>query len=57
MSPRRHGEAWWRFRSRVTKHVVAPEAARASVPELDAVTTDFVHRYVDNTPSLTDMIR
>lgn len=41
-----HGEAWWRFRSRVSKFLAAPQAARAAVPALDIVTGDFVRRYV-----------
>lgn len=43
---RRHGEPWSRFRSKVSKALIAPEAARAAVPDLEHVTDDFVHRYV-----------
>lgn len=41
-----HGEPWSRFRSRVSKALAAPEAARAAVPDLDRVTDDFIDRYV-----------
>ncbi|KAG6451181.1 hypothetical protein O3G_MSEX006991 [Manduca sexta] len=39
-----HGEPWSRFRSKVSKALIAPEAARAAVPELEYVTDDFVDR-------------
>ncbi|XP_021183091.3 probable cytochrome P450 49a1 [Helicoverpa armigera] len=39
-----HGEPWSRFRSKVSKALIAPEAARAAVPDLEYVTDDFVHR-------------
>ncbi|KAJ2948278.1 hypothetical protein O0L34_g7511 [Tuta absoluta] len=39
-----HGEPWSRFRSRVSKALAAPEAARAAVPALDDVAVDFVQR-------------
>ncbi|CAH1640354.1 unnamed protein product [Spodoptera littoralis] len=39
-----HGEPWSRFRSKVSKALIAPEAARAAVPDLEHVTDDFVHR-------------
>ncbi|XP_060805805.1 probable cytochrome P450 49a1 [Amyelois transitella] len=39
-----HGEPWSRFRSKVSKAIAAPEAARATVPDLDSVAEDFVKR-------------
>ncbi|KAM3957190.1 putative cytochrome P450 49a1 [Aphomia sociella] len=39
-----HGEPWSRFRSKVSKALAAPEAARAAVPALDNVAIDFVNR-------------
>ncbi|GBP13823.1 Probable cytochrome P450 49a1 [Eumeta japonica] len=42
-----HGEAWARFRSRVSRPLAAPEAARASVPVLHHVATDFLDRMED----------
>ncbi|XP_059060902.1 probable cytochrome P450 49a1 [Achroia grisella] len=39
-----HGEPWSRFRSKVSKALAAPEAARAAVPALDIVADDFVNR-------------
>lgn len=44
---RSHGEPWSKFRSRVSKYLAAPEAARAAVPDLDRVTDDFIDRYVN----------
>lgn len=41
---RRHGEPWSRFRSKVSKALIAPEASRAAIPELDYVANDFVNR-------------
>lgn len=40
----RHGEPWSRFRSKVSKALAAPEAARAAVPALDYVADDFINR-------------
>ncbi|XP_026729006.1 probable cytochrome P450 49a1 [Trichoplusia ni] len=39
-----HGEPWSRFRSKVSKALIAPEAAKTAVPDLEYVTNDFVHR-------------
>lgn len=35
---------WSKFRSKVSKALVAPEAARLAVPSLDGVAIDFVAR-------------
>ncbi|XP_045778048.1 probable cytochrome P450 49a1 [Maniola jurtina] len=39
-----HGMPWSKFRSKVSKALVAPEAARAAVPSLDGVAIDFLDR-------------
>ncbi|XP_039759107.1 probable cytochrome P450 49a1 [Pararge aegeria] len=39
-----HGLQWSKFRSKVSKALVAPEAARAAVPSLDGVAKDFLDR-------------
>ncbi|CAG9795631.1 unnamed protein product [Diatraea saccharalis] len=52
-----HGEPWSKFRSKVSKELVAPEAARAAIPVLDAVTNDFIKRMetlVDSDRELPD---
>ncbi|XP_045501790.1 probable cytochrome P450 49a1 [Colias croceus] len=42
-----HGKPWSKFRSKVSKALVAPEAARSAVPCLDHVAEDFV-KQMDN---------
>ncbi|CAK1584691.1 unnamed protein product [Parnassius mnemosyne] len=39
-----HGMPWSKFRSKVSRALIAPEAARAAVPSLDHVAEDFVLR-------------
>ncbi|XP_046970537.1 probable cytochrome P450 49a1 [Vanessa cardui] len=39
-----HGMPWSKFRSKVSKALVAPEAAKAAVPSLDDVAVDFLDR-------------
>ncbi|XP_068620505.1 probable cytochrome P450 49a1 [Battus philenor] len=39
-----HGEPWSKFRVKVSKSLISPEAARTAVPSLDYVAEDFVDR-------------
>ncbi|XP_072942700.1 probable cytochrome P450 49a1 [Epargyreus clarus] len=39
-----HGMPWSKFRSKVSKALAAPEAARAAVPALDDVAEDFIRK-------------
>ncbi|CAH2089680.1 unnamed protein product [Euphydryas editha] len=39
-----HGMPWSKFRSKVSKALVAPEAAKAAIPSLDEVAIDFIDR-------------